>query len=78
MTGILPVIILSAKEAAKHCGIKHSEWIRLVDAGKAPRAIRRDKVGWNKAELESWITAGRPPCHVWQYKKPIEFCEEPL
>lgn len=53
---------------ARACAARYScswrHWLRLVDAGRAPRPIRFGRlVRWSVADLDRWESDGCPRCH---------------
>jgi len=52
---------LDADQCAERYAISKSTWLRLVDAGEAPRPTRfRRLVRWPEAVLKAWEEAGCP------------------
>lgn len=59
--GIAP-LLLHRSEAAKLAGVSAGTWDRLVEAKKAPAAVR-PSVGclrWRRVDVERWIDLGCP------------------
>jgi predicted DNA-binding transcriptional regulator AlpA len=60
--------LLSAREAARMCGIGLRTWHTLTSAGKTPESLRLGRrVLWRRDELLAWIDAGCPPRHNWDW-----------
>jgi predicted DNA-binding transcriptional regulator AlpA len=54
--------LVSAKVAARLCGISRASWERLHSAGRVPAPIRLGgRVLWRLEELRRFIDAGCPP-----------------
>jgi predicted DNA-binding transcriptional regulator AlpA len=50
---------LDAKECGTRYGCSWRHWLRLCDAGKAPRPVRLGRlVRWAISDLESWEAEG--------------------
>jgi predicted DNA-binding transcriptional regulator AlpA len=56
-------LLLSARQAAKVCGVSLATWHRMASAGRCPAPVRlsRGCVRWRKSDLEEWIFSGCPP-----------------
>jgi predicted DNA-binding transcriptional regulator AlpA len=55
---LLPAM-LSAKEAARYCGVGETLWRELVREGRAPEPIYlHDRVLWSRTVLDEWIKGG--------------------
>ena len=69
----LQPLLVSAKEAARICGIGRSLWCSLQSAGRVPMPIRLGRrTLWRVAELAEWVEAGCPPRHIWEARKGLK------
>lgn len=54
---------LDAPQCGERFGFSARHWVRLVDSGRAPRAVRFGRLcRWSIRTLEEWETAGCPRC----------------
>lgn len=67
-TNIEPPLLLSAKQAASICGISRSMFYSMLSSGEiGVMPIRlRNRVLFNRKELECWIDAGCEPREVYR------------
>lgn len=58
---ILAPLLLTAKEAARACGLSPASWHRLTSSRKNPAAVRIGGiVRWRRSDIEEWVVAGCP------------------
>lgn len=67
--------LISAKTAAKICGVGRTAWLSHVNLGKTPAPIRLGrKVFWYIREIEAWCKHGCPCREKWdELKGGIEY-----
>lgn len=59
-------LLLSARDAARLCGVSVKTWRRWDSAGRVPIPIRiGGAVRWRADELHQWINAGCPGRREW-------------
>jgi predicted DNA-binding transcriptional regulator AlpA len=61
-------LLVSARDAARLCGVSPATWARMQAAGRAPAPIRPSpgRVLWRMAELREWTHAGCPARREWE------------
>ena len=60
-------LLLSAKAAARLCGVSARTWWALRSAGKTPLPVRLNRrTLWRADELAAWCKAGCPARDRWQ------------
>ena len=69
----LPPALLSAKNAARFCGMSIATWRRKISAGLiGPRPVTIGSCQrFRRLELELWVAASCPPRNAWTWP-PIE------
>ena len=66
-SGTIVPLLLSAKSAAKLCGVSRSHFLAMHSAGRVPLPVRLGRrVLWRSGELAEWIEAGCPARERWQ------------
>jgi predicted DNA-binding transcriptional regulator AlpA len=71
-SGVAPVpsdalLLLTAKRAAKVCGISLRTWRTYDSAGRIPRPVRIGRrTLWRREELCNWVVAGCPRRDEWE------------
>jgi predicted DNA-binding transcriptional regulator AlpA len=61
-------LLVSARDAARLCGLSVATWHRRAAAGLVPAAVRIGPgcVRWRVEELREWIGAACPPRATWE------------
>lgn len=64
---------LGADHAAAYVGLGRSTWLRLVDAGEAPKPVRLTpgRVAWLREDLDSWLDDRRRSADSQQSQKTL-------
>lgn len=63
----LEPLALSARDAARACGLGLRTWRTMVATGRAPRPVRIGRrTLWPLGELREWLRAGAPPAERWE------------
>lgn len=67
--------LVSAKDAAKLCGVGDRMWRTMNRDGRIPEPVRLGRrVLWRVEELRDWARAGCPPRRRWEWpKKDLDF-----
>jgi predicted DNA-binding transcriptional regulator AlpA len=59
-------LLLSARQAAKLCGVSEATWWRLHAAAKCPAPVKiGSSTRWRVEELRVWTEAGCPDRQSW-------------
>jgi predicted DNA-binding transcriptional regulator AlpA len=63
----IQVLTVSAKDAARICGVSRTHWYSLMSSGRLPPPIRLGRrTLWRVADLHRWVAEGCPPLHRWK------------
>ena len=66
----MPLLLLSASEAADVLRISERHFYKLHASGRVPKPIRFGRaVRWRASELREWLEAGAPPRARWEGMK---------
>lgn len=67
----LAPLLLTARQAAKLCGVSLATWYRLASAARTPAPVRLSPgcVRYRADELRGWIAAGCPDRRTWEALK---------
>ena len=64
-------LLVSARDAARLCGVSVATWHRLASAGRCPAPLRlsRGCVRWRAEDLRDWVAAGCPSRREWEARR---------